>query len=90
MTRKAAAFPGAHARKCPAEPAGMRSRHSNPAGKLKISSKGNASLWDINPDGKRFLMMKEVGNTPSESTGHRKINVVLNWLDELKQRVPVT
>jgi serine/threonine-protein kinase len=45
--------------------------------------------WDISPDGKRFLMMKEVGNTPSEATGPRKINIVLNWTEELKQRVPV-
>jgi serine/threonine-protein kinase len=49
----------------------------------------NGHTWDIHPDGKRFLMMKEVGNTPSESTGPRKINIVLNWLEELKQRVPV-
>jgi serine/threonine protein kinase len=43
--------------------------------------------WDISPDGKRFLMMKESGKA---STGEapRKINIVLNWLEELKQRVP--
>jgi serine/threonine-protein kinase len=45
--------------------------------------------WDISPDGKRFLMMKEPGTVPSAAVGPRKINIVLNWLEELKQRVPV-
>ncbi len=41
-------------------------------------------MWDIHPDGKRFLMMKEAA---TESP--RKINIVLNWFEELKDRVPV-
>jgi Tol biopolymer transport system component len=52
--------------------------------------------WDIHPDGKRFFMMKEPGTTGAESAtgesavaGPRKINIVLNWDVELKQRVPV-
>ena len=45
--------------------------------------------WDISPDGKRLLMMKEPGSAASADGGPRKINVVLNWLEELKQRVPV-
>ena len=45
--------------------------------------------WDISPDGKRFLMMKESGSTPLAGGGPRKINIVLNWTEELKQRVPV-
>jgi Tol biopolymer transport system component len=44
--------------------------------------------WDISPDGKRFLMMKEAGTTSSASGGPRKISIVLNWFEELKQRVP--
>jgi serine/threonine protein kinase len=45
--------------------------------------------WDIHPDGKRFLMMKlgAVGST--EETSRPNINIVLNWFEELKQRVPV-
>jgi hypothetical protein len=31
--------------------------------------------WDINPDGKQFLMTKEAGST---SGGPRRINVVVN------------
>jgi Tol biopolymer transport system component len=47
--------------------------------------------WDISPDGKRFLMIKPVAATGDESTsgGPRKINIVLNWFEELKDRVPV-
>jgi serine/threonine-protein kinase len=45
--------------------------------------------WDISPDGKRFLMMKESGSTGEESASPRRINIVLNWFEELKQRAPV-
>jgi serine/threonine protein kinase len=47
------------------------------------------TLWDISPDGKRFLMIKEQGTTASGGSGPRKINIVINWFEELKQRVPV-
>jgi len=41
--------------------------------------------YDVSPDGQRFLMVK-----PSESaeTAPTQINVVLNWFEELKQKVP--
>jgi hypothetical protein len=52
--------------------------------------------WDMSPDDKRFLMIEKPGTTGGESTaeesasaGPRKINIVLNWDVELKQRVPV-
>ena len=47
--------------------------------------------WDMSPDGKRFLMMRELKPSGDSSTGAgpRKINIVLNWTEELKQRVPV-
>jgi Tol biopolymer transport system component len=38
--------------------------------------------FDILPDGKRFIVNKSANTTPG-------INVVLNWLEELKQRVPL-
>jgi hypothetical protein len=39
----------------------------------------------VSPDGQRFLMLK-----PSESaeSSPKQINVVLNWFEELKQKVP--
>jgi Tol biopolymer transport system component len=46
--------------------------------------------WDIHPDGKRFLMMKSLEATSSTGPApHPKITVVVNWFEELKQRVPV-
>ena len=37
-------------------------------------------------DGQRFLMLKPVESQTSAPT---QINVVLNWFEELKRRVPV-
>jgi serine/threonine protein kinase len=47
--------------------------------------------WDISRDGKRFLMLKEVASTgkPAAAKSTQKINIVVNWFEELKQRVPV-
>ena len=39
--------------------------------------------YDVSPDGQRFLMLK-----PAEQTAATQINVVLNWFEELKQKVP--
>ena len=48
-------------------------------------------LLDIHPENKRFLMEKPVAMTEEESSGGfpRKINIILNWFEELKQKVPV-
>jgi Tol biopolymer transport system component len=43
--------------------------------------------WDIDPNGKRFLIVKEAKQARTEVP--RKINIVVNWFEELKQRVPV-
>jgi serine/threonine protein kinase/Tol biopolymer transport system component len=45
--------------------------------------------WDIHPDGERFLMIKRLGFDASSDTGPRKIVIVTNWFEELKERVPV-
>jgi Tol biopolymer transport system component len=37
--------------------------------------------YDVSPDGQRFLMLKP-------EAGYGRLNVVLNWQEELKQRVP--
>jgi serine/threonine-protein kinase len=43
--------------------------------------------YDVSPDGQRFLMIKEnVGR--DENPRRSGLVVVLNWLEELKQRVP--
>ena len=47
--------------------------------------------WDISPDGKQFLMLKPAASREEASVaeGPRKINIVLNWFEELKDRVPM-
>ena len=40
--------------------------------------------YDASPDGQRFLMLK----SDEQSAGPTQINVVLNWFEELKQKVP--
>ena len=48
---------------------------------------GQGLTYDIAPDGQRFLMIKEGGGA-DESAAPRSLIVVLNWQEELKQRVP--
>jgi hypothetical protein len=40
--------------------------------------------FDISPDGRRFLVMKE-----TLGSGSDQINVVVDWVEELKRLVPV-
>jgi Tol biopolymer transport system component len=54
------------------------------------SSNKQPFSWDIHPDGKRFLMIKPA---TAEGSGFQneappKINIILNWFEELKQKVP--
>ena len=44
--------------------------------------------FDIFPDGERFMTALEAEET-EETEDRRRINVVLNWFEELKERVPV-
>jgi len=41
--------------------------------------------YDVSPDGQRFLMFKP---SEQEAAAPTQINVVLNWFEELKRRVP--
>ncbi len=43
--------------------------------------------YDISPDGKRFLMIKE--GVPGDEAHATQVILVQNWLDELKRLVPV-
>ena len=44
--------------------------------------------YDISPDGQQFLALIQVGNLDRD-TAPPQINVVLNWFQELTERVPV-
>jgi len=59
------------------------------AGKPKMLFQGpytptprSTSDYDVSPDGQRFLMLRAAEQVPGQ------INVVLNWFEELKQKVP--
>jgi hypothetical protein len=55
------------------------------------SSRGyDLRAFDISPDGKRFLMIKDTEATEQKSAAAPpSMIVVLNWHEELKQRVPI-
>ena len=44
-------------------------------------------MYDVSPDGRRFLMIKE-SSTSDEPAGLARIIFVQNWFEELKRRVP--
>ena len=50
-----------------------------------ISIPGFGRTFDVTPDGKRFLMVKEADEAQA---GASDINIVVNWIEELKQRLP--
>ena len=67
-------------------------------GKPEILFKGNyvggymeSICYDIDPNNERFLMMKPPKTTVAVSTaeGPRKIIIVKNWFEELKEKAPV-
>jgi len=45
--------------------------------------------YDISPDGKQFIVVLAASQTQNNQPAAPQLNVVLNWLEELKQRVPV-
>jgi eukaryotic-like serine/threonine-protein kinase len=50
-----------------------------PVGQFTVN--GNAGVFDVSPDGKRFLMIR-----PVAGLGETELVVVQNWFQELKQR----
>ena len=45
-------------------------------------------VYDLTADGQRFVMVQHAALKGSEAEPDR-INIVLNWFEELKERVPV-
>jgi hypothetical protein len=54
------------------------------AGRYARSDPFSVPGYDVALDGQRFLMVKE----SEQGTVHTHVNVVLNWFEELRQRVP--
>lgn len=51
---------------------------------VSVSPTQPNTAYDVSPDGQRFLMLKETGRAISNT----QINIVQNWFEELKRRVP--
>ncbi len=45
--------------------------------------------YDLSPDGERLLMVFPADRPDSGEPARPQINIVLNWFEELKERVPV-
>jgi serine/threonine-protein kinase len=74
----------------PVQTSGARFVAGNPARVLDAAYADTSvyeRAYDASPDGQRFLMMKELAGDPNANPAGRV--VVLNWFEELKQRVPV-
>jgi len=54
---------------------------------VPIQTIGTPRNYDIAPDGKRFIVVMPATSAEAKRAGPQ-INVVLNWVEELKQRVP--
>ena len=53
---------------------------------LKYAEPHPARCYDVSPDGQRFLMVKDSAAGDPTATPASMV-VVLNWFEELKQRV---
>jgi Tol biopolymer transport system component len=59
-----------------------------PRSGFATSVPANARTFDVLPDGQHFIGVAPAGQKQSSTSGTPQIQVVLNWFDELKQRVP--
>jgi len=53
------------------------------------STRGDGRTYDVSPDGQRFLAINTVPLETDADASPPQINIVLNWFEELKERVPV-
>jgi eukaryotic-like serine/threonine-protein kinase len=64
-------------------PAGIARELFNVEARFRVS--GNAAAYDVEPGGRRFIMVTQ---EPSPEPAVQRVNIVLNWFDELKRLVP--
>ena len=53
-----------------------------------FSAPNTGRQYDVSPDGRRFLMIKEAPPTGEGSAAPVQLVVVQNWTEELKRLVP--
>ena len=51
--------------------------------------RGEGRTYDVSSDGQRFLTLNTVGHETDADASSPQINIVQNWFEELKERVPV-
>jgi serine/threonine protein kinase/Tol biopolymer transport system component len=56
-------------------------------GQYQPSPNPQTNNYDVSPDGQRFLMLKP---SAAQEVAPMQINVVLNWFEDLKRRVPAS
>jgi Tol biopolymer transport system component len=57
---------------------------------MKSRYEGTGRAWDVDPSGKRFLVIRPFESGAARNAAPRpRIDIVLNWAEELKSRVPV-
>jgi hypothetical protein len=54
-----------------------------------ITLPGCGTRWDVDPSGKRFLLIRRAESVAASQAPRPRIEIVLNWAEELKGRVPV-
>ena len=54
----------------------------------RLGAVGTLRTYDVTADGQRFLMMKDFTPSAGGVVPQGQITVVLNWSEELRQRVP--
>jgi hypothetical protein len=70
----------------PIQTSGSHFSSGRPAKVFDTKYSGDFYSYDVTPDELRFLMMKE--STAGDQSHPPSIVVVLNWFEELRQRVP--
>ena len=54
---------------------------------MNLVTSGRLRNWDITPDGKQFIGVIPAGQASTGTAATAQIQVVLNWFEELKQRM---
>jgi Tol biopolymer transport system component len=57
--------------------------------KVRLPGGGPGRSYDITPDGKQFVVVMPASAFEGDRKPQEQIDVVLNWFEELRQRVPI-
>ena len=63
--------------------------HELPIRDFVVPGGAGGRNYDVTPDGQRFVMVFPAGQAETAEPSGPQINIVLNWFEELKERVPL-